>query len=153
VTWVAPDAYPNLADRIGCVRAGRNIVVAGLNPHAGEGGTLGHEEEQIISPAVKVLQARGLRVIGPLAADSMFHSDMRRCFDVALCMYHDQALIPLKTLAFHRGVNVTLGLPFVRTSPDHGTALDLAGTGRAHANSLLAAIDLAAAMVEADASK
>lgn len=129
------------------------IVVAGLNPHAGEGGTLGHEEDQIIVPAMKVLQQRGLRIVGPLAADSMFHSDMRRRFDVALCMYHDQALIPLKTLAFHRGVNVTLGLPFVRTSPDHGTALDLAGTGRANAHSLLAAIDLAATMFEADTSR
>ena len=122
------------------------LAVAGLNPHAGEGGTLGREEIEIIEPALERLRAEGLAVEGPLAADTMFHAAARARYDAALAMYHDQALIPLKTLDFARGVNVTLGLPFVRTSPDHGTAFDLAGKGRADATSLIEALNLAAAM-------
>ena len=122
------------------------IAVAGLNPHAGEQGLIGMEETTVIAPAITKLQGEGLSVTGPLAADSMFHEHARRGYDVAVAMYHDQALIPLKTLAFDRGVNVTLGLPFVRTSPDHGTAYALAGTGRARPDSLIAALKLAAAL-------
>ncbi len=120
------------------------IAVAGLNPHAGEAGALGCEEITIISPTLDHLRAKGMDLIGPLAADTLFHEDARKTYDAVLCMYHDQALIPLKTLDFHHGVNVTLGLPFIRTSPDHGTALDLAGTGRARPDSLIAALSLAA---------
>ncbi len=120
------------------------IAVAGLNPHAGEDGALGAEDAAIVAPAVKRLQAEGIDAIGPLPADTMFHERARATYDVALCMYHDQALIPIKTLAFDRAVNVTLGLPFVRTSPDHGTAFDIAGTGRADPSSLVAALALAA---------
>lgn len=122
------------------------ITVAGLNPHAGEDNLIGTEETTVISPAIAKLQSEGLSVVGPLAADSMFHEHARSSYDVAIAMYHDQALIPLKTLAFDRGVNVTLGLPFVRTSPDHGTAYALAGTGRARPNSLIAALRLAASL-------
>lgn len=125
-------------------RIGRpRLVVAGLNPHAGEHGTIGAEERDIIAPAVAALAAEGIAVRGPLPADTLFHAGMRASYDAALCMYHDQALIPIKTLAFAHAVNVTLGLPFVRTSPDHGTAFDLAGTGRADASSLVAALKLA----------
>jgi 4-hydroxythreonine-4-phosphate dehydrogenase len=124
--------------------AAPRLAVAGLNPHAGEGGTIGGEDERIVRPAVAALRAAGVDAIGPLPADTMFHPEARRRYDAALCMYHDQALIPAKTLAFDEGVNVTLGLPFVRTSPDHGTALDLAGTGKARPDSLIAAIKLAA---------
>jgi 4-hydroxythreonine-4-phosphate dehydrogenase len=120
------------------------IAVAGLNPHAGEDGTLGEEEQMIVAPAVARLKAEGIAVEGPLAADTMFHEQARARYDVALCMYHDQALIPIKTLAFDHAVNVTLGLPFVRTSPDHGTAFDIAGTGQAKPSSLVAALTLAA---------
>lgn len=120
------------------------IAVAGLNPHAGEGGSLGLEEIEIIAPAIEALRKEGLHVTGPLSADAMFHAAARQQYDVAVCMYHDQALIPLKTLAFDTGVNVTLGLPFVRTSPDHGTAFDIAGTGRASPVSFIAALRLAA---------
>lgn len=120
------------------------LAVAGLNPHAGEGGTLGEEDGRVIAPAVARLRERGLDVRGPLPADTMFHAEARRAYDAALCMYHDQALIPLKALDFDRGVNVTLGLPFVRTSPDHGTALDIAGRGLARPDSLVAAIAAAA---------
>jgi 4-hydroxythreonine-4-phosphate dehydrogenase len=120
------------------------LAVAGLNPHAGEDGTLGGEETEIIAPAVAQLQAEGIDAVGPLPADTMFHAAARARYDVALCMYHDQALIPIKTIAFDHGVNVTLGLPFVRTSPDHGTAFDLAGTGKANPSSLAAALKLAA---------
>jgi len=120
------------------------LAVAGLNPHAGEGGTLGEEDGRVIAPAVARLRERGLDVRGPLPADTMFHAEARRGYDAALCMYHDQALIPLKALDFDRGVNVTLGLPFVRTSPDHGTALDIAGRGVARPDSLVAAIATAA---------
>jgi 4-hydroxythreonine-4-phosphate dehydrogenase len=120
------------------------IAVAGLNPHAGEDGTLGTEDDAVVRPAVARLQAEGIDARGPLPADTMFHAAARAGYDVALCMYHDQALIPIKTLAFDTGVNVTLGLPFVRTSPDHGTAFDIAGTGRADPASLIAALRLAA---------
>lgn len=126
--------------------AGPRLAVAGLNPHAGEAGSMGDEEARIIAPAVAELKARGIDVVGPLAADTMFHAAARAGYDAALCMYHDQALIPVKTLDFDAAVNVTLGLPFVRTSPDHGTALDIAGRGLARAGSLIAAIELAAAM-------
>lgn len=122
------------------------LAVSGLNPHAGEGGALGAEDELIIAPAVDELRAAGVDARGPLPADTMFHEDARRTYDAALCMLHDQALIPAKTLAFHEAVNVTLGLPIVRTSPDHGTALDIAGKGLARADSLIAAIRLAADM-------
>jgi 4-hydroxythreonine-4-phosphate dehydrogenase len=119
------------------------LAVAGLNPHAGEQGSLGDEDLAIIQPAVQRLTAEGIDARGPLSADSMFHEAARASYDVALAMYHDQALIPIKTLAFDHAVNVTLGLPFVRTSPDHGTAFDIAGTGRADPSSLIAAIRLA----------
>jgi 4-hydroxythreonine-4-phosphate dehydrogenase len=128
--------------------ASPRLAVAGLNPHAGEAGSMGDEEARIIAPAVAELRARGIDVVGPLAADTMFHAAARAGYDAALCMYHDQALIPVKTLDFDAAVNVTLGLPFVRTSPDHGTALDIAGRGLARAGSLIAAIELAAAMAE-----
>ena len=120
------------------------IAVAGLNPHAGEEGALGEEDRLIVQPAVEQLRAEGIDAIGPLPADTLFHAKARATYDVALCMYHDQALIPIKTLAFERAVNVTLGLPFVRTSPDHGTAFDIAGTGKADPSSLVAALALAA---------
>jgi 4-hydroxythreonine-4-phosphate dehydrogenase len=122
------------------------IAVAGLNPHAGEAGTMGDEELAIIAPAITRLRDRGIDASGPWPPDTMFHAAARERYDAALCMYHDQALIPLKTIDFAGGVNVTLGLPFVRTSPDHGTALDIAGKGRADPSSFLAALDLAAQM-------
>ncbi|MBJ3777280.1 4-hydroxythreonine-4-phosphate dehydrogenase PdxA [Acuticoccus mangrovi] len=124
--------------------AAPRIAVAGLNPHAGEDGRLGGEEIATIAPALARLAAEGIATTGPLSADTMFHPRARAGYDAALCMYHDQALIPIKTLAFDEGVNVTLGLPFVRTSPDHGTALTLAGHGTARADSLIAALNLAA---------
>jgi 4-hydroxythreonine-4-phosphate dehydrogenase len=120
------------------------LAVAGLNPHAGEDGLIGSEEAEIVAPAIARLRAEGLAVTGPHSADSMFHAEARAGYDAALAMYHDQALIPLKTLAFDRGVNVTLGLPFVRTSPDHGTAFALAGTGKARPDSFIAALQMAA---------
>ena len=126
------------------------LAVAGLNPHAGEEGTLGEEDRAIVAPAVARLKADGIDVRGPLPADSLFHRRARASYDAALCMYHDQALIPIKTLAFDHAVNVTLGLPFVRTSPDHGTAFDIAGTGTADATSLVAALRLAARLAIAD---
>jgi len=127
---------------------GPRLAIAGLNPHAGEGGALGDEERHIIAPAVRALQSLGIDAKGPMPPDTMFHADARAGYDAALCMYHDQALIPLKTLDFFGGVNVTLGLPFVRTSPDHGTAFDIAGTGKAHPQSFMAAIGLAARMAQ-----
>ncbi len=127
------------------------LAVAGLNPHAGEEGTLGDEDRTIVAPAVAQLRAEGIEARGPLPADSMFHEQARATYDAALCMYHDQALIPIKTLAFDHAVNVTLGLPFVRTSPDHGTAFDIAGTGRADGTSLIAALRLAARLATAGA--
>ena len=120
------------------------LAVAGLNPHAGEDGMLGEEDRAVVAPAVERLRAEGIDARGPLPADAMFHAAARRTYDAALAMYHDQALIPIKTLAFDHAVNVTLGLPFVRTSPDHGTAFDIAGTGRASPLSLTAALKLAA---------
>ena len=120
------------------------LAVAGLNPHAGELGGLGREEIEIVGPAVAELQRAGIDARGPLAADTMFHAAARQDYDAALCMYHDQALIPIKTIDFDGGVNVTLGLPFVRTSPDHGTAFAIAGQGIARAQSLIAALRLAA---------
>jgi 4-hydroxythreonine-4-phosphate dehydrogenase len=132
----------DLSTRFGIARP--RIAVAGLNPHAGEEGALGEEDATIVAPAVAHLRAEGIDAIGPLPADTLFHERARAGYDVALCMYHDQALIPIKTLAFERAVNVTLGLPFVRTSPDHGTAFDIAGTGRADPSSLVAALALAA---------
>lgn len=119
------------------------LVVAGLNPHAGEGGGMGREDMDVIAPAVEQLRRDGIDAVGPLPADTMFHPQARARYDAALCMYHDQALIPIKTIDFANGVNVTLGLPFVRTSPDHGTAFDLAGTGQADPTSLIAALRLA----------
>ena len=127
------------------------LAVAGLNPHAGEGGAMGREEIELIIPVLEQLRAEGLDVTGPLPADTMFHPHARATYDVALTMYHDQGLIPIKTLDFARGVNVTLGLPFIRTSPDHGTAYDIAGTGRADPTSLIEAIRLAGKMAEARA--
>ena len=122
------------------------IAMAGLNPHAGEDGTMGLEERHVIEPAIKLLSDGGMNVTGPLPADTIFHDEARANFDVIVCMYHDQALIPVKSIDFHNAVNITLGLPFVRTSPDHGTALSLAGTGKANPASLMAAIRLAAEM-------
>ncbi len=119
------------------------LAVAGLNPHAGENGTIGREEIEIIGPAVAALRSLGIDVAGPAPADTLFHAVARARYDAALCMYHDQALIPLKTIDFDHGVNVTLGLPFIRTSPDHGTACDIAGKGIASPASLIAAIALA----------
>ncbi|MBC6440341.1 MAG: 4-hydroxythreonine-4-phosphate dehydrogenase PdxA [Rhodospirillales bacterium] len=127
--------------------AAPRLAVAGLNPHAGEDGVLGQEENRTIRPAIDALRRDGLDIKGPLSADAMFHAVARRTYDAAICMYHDQALIPLKTLAFDEGVNVTLGLPFVRTSPDHGTALDIAGQDKASPASLIAALRLAESMV------
>lgn len=124
------------------------IAIAALNPHAGEDGALGREEIEIIRPACAALLARGLRIEGPLPADTLFHEKMRGRFDVVVCMYHDQALIPLKTIDFARGVNITLGLPIIRTSPDHGTAFDIAGTGKADPSSLIEAIKLAARLAQ-----
>ena len=129
------------------------IAVSGLNPHAGEDGSLGREELDIVAPAIEAARAKGLDVTGPHSADTLFHAAARSGYDAAITMYHDQALIPIKTIAFDTGVNVTLGLPFVRTSPDHGTAFALAGTGRASPNSLIAALRLAAAMSKTAASR
>ena len=134
----------DLKSRFGLAKP--RLVLSGLNPHAGEDGTLGTEELSIVAPAIDTLRAEGIDVRGPLPADTMFHEAMRKTYDCAICMYHDQALIPIKTLAFDDAVNVTLGLPFIRTSPDHGTAFDIAGTGRANPSSLIAALRLAARM-------
>jgi 4-hydroxythreonine-4-phosphate dehydrogenase len=131
--------------------ASPRLAVAGLNPHAGEGGKMGHEEIDMIAPTLDALRAEGFDIAGPLSADTMFHAGARKAYDAAICMYHDQALIPIKTLDFSGGVNVTLGLPFVRTSPDHGTAFDIAGKGIADATSMIAALKMAAQMAEARA--
>jgi len=120
------------------------LAVAGLNPHAGENGALGREEIEVIRPAIDQLRADGLDIAGPLAADGMFHARARETYDAALCMYHDQALIPIKTLNFDEGVNITLGLPIVRTSPDHGTAFGIAGTDSANPGAMMAALRMAA---------
>lgn len=133
-----------LRDRFGIARP--RLAMAGLNPHAGEAGAMGTEERTILAPALAALRAEGMDVTGPHPPDTMFTPGARAGYDVAICMYHDQALIPLKTIDMSSGVNVTLGLPIVRTSPDHGTAFDIAGTGRADPSSLVAALRLAAAM-------
>ncbi len=122
------------------------LAFTGLNPHAGENGTMGMEDRDIIAPALRQLADEGFTVSGPLPADTAFHAEARNRYDAILCMYHDQALIPVKTLDFNGGVNVSLGLPFIRTSPDHGTALNIAGTGTANPQSLIAAISLASEM-------
>jgi 4-hydroxythreonine-4-phosphate dehydrogenase len=132
--------------------AAPRIAVAGLNPHAGESGRLGPEDDGILRPAVEALAAEGLAVSGPHPADTLFAPHMRPTYDAAVCMYHDQALIPVKALAFDETVNVTLGLPFVRTSPDHGTAFDIAGKGAAKPDSVLAALRMAAEMARARAA-
>ncbi|AHD01090.1 4-hydroxythreonine-4-phosphate dehydrogenase PdxA [Leisingera methylohalidivorans] len=126
--------------------AAPRIAVAGLNPHAGEGGAMGHEELDWINALIRQMQSEGLDVTGPHPADTLFHAAARVRYDAVVCMYHDQALIPIKTLDFDRGVNVTLGLPFIRTSPDHGTAFDIAGTGQANPTSLIEALKLAQRM-------
>ena len=131
-----------LRDDFGIARP--RLAVAALNPHAGEDGAMGTEEATVIAPAIAEIRAAGIEVSGPSAADTLFHAEARRNYDAVICMYHDQALIPLKTLDFHRSVNVTLGLPIIRTSPDHGTALDIAGTGRANPTSFVEAVKLAA---------
>ncbi|MDF1734215.1 MAG: 4-hydroxythreonine-4-phosphate dehydrogenase PdxA [Minwuia sp.] len=129
------------------------VAFAGLNPHAGEGGALGMEDDAIIRPAAEQLRREGHDVVGPLPADTMFHASARARYDAAICMYHDQALVPVKTLDFDLGVNVTLGLPIVRTSPDHGTAFDIAGKGMARADSLIQAIRLAGEIAERRAAR
>ena len=152
--WAGPDHVSSLLlattlaiTHAGLVRdfgiAAPRIAVAGLNPHAGEGGLIGREDIDLITPVLEVARARGMTVLGPLSADTLFHAEARADYDAALAMYHDQALIPIKTLSFDTGVNLTLGLPFVRTSPDHGTAYALAGTGKARPESFIAALRLA----------
>jgi 4-hydroxythreonine-4-phosphate dehydrogenase len=126
--------------------ASPRIALSGLNPHAGEGGKMGHEDATTIAPVIAEMQAKGYTLTGPLPADTMFHARARTRYDAAICMYHDQALIPIKTLDFDRGVNVTLGLSFIRTSPDHGTAFDIAGKGIANPTSLIEALRMAAQM-------
>src|ERR1700716_3017363 len=134
----------DLRSRFGIARP--RLAISGLNPHAGEDGSFGIEEQTIIAPAIETLRRDGFDVKGPLPPDTLFHEAARKTYDCAICMYHDQALIPVKTLAFEDAVNVTLGLPFIRTSPDHGTAFDIAGTGKANPSSLIAALRLAARM-------
>ena len=124
------------------------IAITGLNPHAGEGGAMGHEERDLMSPLITQMIGEGFRLSGPHSADTMFHARARRGYDAAICMYHDQALIPIKTIDFASGVNVTLGLPFVRTSPDHGTAFDIAGKGLADPTSFIEALRLAQSLAE-----
>ena len=141
----------DLAQRFGLKHP--RLVIAGLNPHAGEAGNLGEEDGTIVAPAVARLVAEGIDARGPLPADTLFHESARTTYDAALCMYHDQALIPIKTLAFDHAVNVTLGLPFVRTSPDHGTAFDIAGTGKADPASLIAALRLAKRLAAATSAE
>jgi 4-hydroxythreonine-4-phosphate dehydrogenase len=137
-------AVADLKARFGL--AAPRLAVAGLNPHAGEDGSLGTEDITIVTPAIEILRRDGIDARGPLPADTMFHAAARKTYDCAICMYHDQALIPIKTIAFEDAVNVTLGLPFIRTSPDHGTAFDIAGSGKANPSSLVAALRLAARM-------
>jgi 4-hydroxythreonine-4-phosphate dehydrogenase len=129
--------------------AAPRLAIAGLNPHAGEVGDFGDEEVRFITPAIAILRAEGIDAIGPMVPDTLFHPRARAGYDAAICMYHDQALIPAKTIDFDHGVNVTLGLPFIRTSPDHGTALDIAGKGVALPDSLIAALQLARRMADA----
>jgi 4-hydroxythreonine-4-phosphate dehydrogenase len=134
--------HTDLRDKFGIERP--RLAIAGLNPHAGEDGTMGREEIDVIIPAIEQLRSEGINAIGPLPADTMFHASARKNYDVAICMYHDQALIPAKALGFDDSVNTTLGLPFIRTSPDHGTAFGIAGKGIANDSSLIAALKLAA---------
>src|SRR5450432_1265731 len=147
IVTTARIAVADLKGRFGL--ANPRLAVSGLNPHAGEEGSLGMEDIEVVAPAIEILRREGIAVRGPLPADTMFHEAARKTYDCAICMYHDQALIPVKTLAFEDAVNVTLGLPFIRTSPDHGTAFDIAGTGRANPSSLIAALRLAARMAAA----
>jgi len=140
----------DLAERFRVVEP--RLVFCGLNPHAGEGGSIGREEIDIIAPAIEELARDGVRSAGPFPADTLFHAAARSRYDAVIAMYHDQALIPIKTIAFETAVNVTLGLPFVRTSPDHGTAFDIAGEGKADPSSLIAAINLAARLAQIDRS-
>ena len=135
-----------LRERFGI--ASPRLAISGLNPHAGEGGAMGKEDDAVILPAIEALRREGINARGPLPADTMFHAPARATYDAAICMYHDQALIPAKALAFDETVNVTLGLPFIRTSPDHGTAFDIAGKGIARPDSLVAAIRLAQELAE-----
>ncbi|CAD5257727.1 4-hydroxy-L-threonine phosphate dehydrogenase, NAD-dependent [Bosea sp. 62] len=141
-------AAADLKRRFGVARP--RLALCGLNPHAGEGGALGKEDAAVVAPAIERLRALGIEASGPYPADTLFHARARAGYDVALGMYHDQALIPIKTIAFDEGVNVTLGLPFIRTSPDHGTAFDIAGKGIARPDSLCAALRLAARMAAAE---
>jgi 4-hydroxythreonine-4-phosphate dehydrogenase len=142
ITETARITHRALLEQFGIARP--RIAIAGLNPHAGENGSIGTEDRDIIAPAIAALRAEGLTVTGPHSADTLFHAPARATYDAVICMYHDQALIPIKTLAFDTGVNLTLGLPFVRTSPDHGTAFDIAGRGTASTTSLIAALKMAA---------
>ena len=137
----------DLVERFSLARP--RLALAGLNPHAGEQGSMGREDLDVVAPAIARLQAEGIAASGPWPADTLFHPRARRLYDVALCMYHDQALIPVKTIAFDETVNVTLGLPFIRTSPDHGTAFDIAGSGSARPESFRAALQMAARMARA----
>ncbi|GHA35332.1 4-hydroxythreonine-4-phosphate dehydrogenase 2 [Devosia pacifica] len=146
ITQTVQIVAKDLRDRFGAERA--RIAVAGLNPHAGEGGTIGVEERDIIAPALDRLRGQGFDLAGPLPGDTLFHPPHWQSYDAVIAMYHDQALIPIKTVAFDKAVNVTLGLPIVRTSPDHGTAFNLAGTGQGSYESMKAAIELAASMSE-----
>jgi 4-hydroxythreonine-4-phosphate dehydrogenase len=139
----------DLARRFGIAEP--RLAISGLNPHAGEGGTIGAEEDLVVRPAIEVLRGEGIDAFGPLPADTMFHPAARARYDAALCMYHDQALIPAKALAFDHAVNVTLGLPFIRTSPDHGTAVEIAGKGVARPDSLIAALKLARMLADHEA--
>ncbi|MDB5577091.1 MAG: 4-hydroxythreonine-4-phosphate dehydrogenase PdxA [Bradyrhizobium sp.] len=147
IVTTARIAVADLKARFGLTHP--RLAVSGLNPHAGEDGSLGLEDQTIVAPAIEILRNEGIEVRGPLPADTMFHAAARQTYDCAICMYHDQALIPIKTIAFEDAVNVTLGLPFIRTSPDHGTAFDIAGSGRANPSSLIAAMRLAARMAAA----
>lgn len=146
IVGTARVAAAGLAQDFGLARP--RLAIAGLNPHAGENGGIGREDIEIVAPAVARLQAEGIEARGPVPPDTMFHAAARATYDAAICLYHDQGLIPLKTLDFDRGVNVTLGLPIVRTSPDHGTAFDIAGKGIAKADSLIAAIRSAQAIAD-----
>ena len=134
-------AQVQIQNRVGI--AAPRLAFAGVNPHAGESGTIGREEIDILEPAIAQLRAEGIDATGPFAADTLFHARARKHYDAALCCYHDQALVPIKTLHFDEGVNMTLGLPIVRTSPDHGTAFNLAGSDRAHPGAMIAAIAMA----------
>jgi 4-hydroxythreonine-4-phosphate dehydrogenase len=150
VVETARITYAALKSQFGIARP--RLALAGLNPHAGENGTMGREEIDILQPALNQLKSEGILISGPHSADTLFHAAARSNYDVALCPTHDQALIPIKTLAFDEGVNVTLGLPFIRTSPDHGTALEIAAKGIARPHSLIEAIRLASKLVR-DSSK